>query len=180
MKIFLAGVSCVGKTAIGKCLAEKLRLAFYDLDLEIEKFFAEPIGRLQARFLTDYTFREETAAVIKRLVETNKNNEYVVALRPSGLMDSYYRILKNLQCTIIALTDAPENILSRITFYDEESKPLVRKLSEKEKAHYLREIRADMSYFGRTYKRAHLTIDIAGLGIEESARKIMDILPKNC
>lgn len=179
MKVFLVGVSCVGKTAIGKCLGEKLGLPFYDLDLEIEKFFGEPIGRLQNGFLTPNAFREKTAVVLKRLVEANRNNEYVVALRPSGLMDCYYRILKNLQCTIVVLTDEPENILSRITFYDKDSKPLVRQLTEKEEADYLLEIRADLSYFGRTYKRAHLTIDIAGLGIEASATKIKDTLPKN-
>jgi shikimate kinase len=37
MKVFLAGVSCVGKTAIGTSLAARLGCPFLDLDREIEK-----------------------------------------------------------------------------------------------------------------------------------------------
>jgi regulator of PEP synthase PpsR (kinase-PPPase family) len=107
MKVFLVGVSDVGKTAIGRCLAEKLAVPFFDLDLEIEKFFGEPLSRLESRFPTLEEFREQTA---------------------------------------------------------------------KEKAFYLRDIRADIDYFGRTYRRSHIVIDIAGQGIEESAKRIQDSL----
>jgi shikimate kinase len=44
MKIFLVGVSCVGKTTIGKRLAERLGYAFFDLDTEIEHYFALPLS----------------------------------------------------------------------------------------------------------------------------------------
>jgi hypothetical protein len=33
-----------------------------------------------------------------------------------------------------------------------------------------------MTYFGRTYRRANLTVDIAGLGPEEAAQKVKDLL----
>jgi shikimate kinase len=39
MRIFLAGVSCVGKTTIGAQLAGLLECGFFDLDIEIERFF---------------------------------------------------------------------------------------------------------------------------------------------
>jgi shikimate kinase len=39
MQIFLTGVSCVGKTTIGKRIAEVLGIKFFDLDQEIEIFF---------------------------------------------------------------------------------------------------------------------------------------------
>lgn len=39
MKILLFGVSNVGKTTIGKLLAEKLNFSFYDLDEEIKKYY---------------------------------------------------------------------------------------------------------------------------------------------
>ena len=176
MKIFLAGVSCVGKTAIGKCLAGKLNYPFFDQDIEIEKFFGQPIERLQEKFLTQSSFREHTAKALKYITEQNENHDYVVALRPSGLMDFYYRILKKLRCTIIVLQDKPENILSRIVFFDKDSHPMVKQLSNDEKAYYLREIKKDIAYFGRTYKKAHLTVNISGLGIEKSAAKIIECL----
>lgn len=39
MKILLFGVSNVGKTTIGKLLAEKIKFSFYDLDEEIKKYY---------------------------------------------------------------------------------------------------------------------------------------------
>ena len=48
MKVFLTGVSCVGKTTIGAKLASLLGYPFFDLDKEIETFFGKPLERLQA------------------------------------------------------------------------------------------------------------------------------------
>jgi shikimate kinase len=36
MRIFLAGVGCLGKTAVGAKLADLLGYPFFDLDVEIE------------------------------------------------------------------------------------------------------------------------------------------------
>jgi shikimate kinase len=74
------------------------------------------------------------------------------------------------------LQDKPENILSRVVFFDKDSNPVVKKMSDDEKAYYLQESKKDLAYFGRTYKKAHLTIDISGLGIEKSAVKIVGCL----
>jgi len=134
MKVFLTGVSCVGKTAIGKCVADKLIYPFFDQDVEIEKFFDLPIERLQYKFLTPSSFREHAANALKYLIEQNENHGYVVALRPNGLMDCYYRILKKLRCTIIVLQDRPENILSRIIFFDKDSNPIIKQIPDDETA----------------------------------------------
>jgi len=42
--------------------------------------------------------------------------------------------------------------------------------------YYLRDIRADISYFGRTYKRADLRVDIAGIAQEEAALRVKEAL----
>ena len=39
MRLFIVGVSCVGKTAIGLKLSELIGYHFFDLDDEIEAFF---------------------------------------------------------------------------------------------------------------------------------------------
>lgn len=44
--------------------------------------------------------------------------------------------------------------------------------------YYLRDVRADIAYFGRSFHRAHLMVDINGLDVEASARKIEDMLRK--
>ena len=49
MKVFLTGVSCVGKSTIGAELAALLGIPFFDLDTEVEAFFQTSIGLLQAQ-----------------------------------------------------------------------------------------------------------------------------------
>lgn len=57
MRIFLAGVRCVGKTTVGAKLADLLGYPFFDLDVEIERFFGTSIERLQNSYLTSHSFR---------------------------------------------------------------------------------------------------------------------------
>ena len=64
MRIFLTGVGCVGKTAIGKKMGELLGVRFFDLDNEIESFFETSIERLQNRFSLRFTL---TATKLRRL-----------------------------------------------------------------------------------------------------------------
>jgi hypothetical protein len=66
---------------------------------------------------------------------------------------------------IAVLTDMPENILDRITFYDIDSSPIEKRL-------YLREIKKDISYFRKSCDRAYLRIDISGLSAAEAVEKI--------
>jgi hypothetical protein len=55
---------------------------------------------------------------------------------------------------------------------------ITKVLTEERRSHYLREIRADTAYFGRTFNRADLTVDINGLDIEACAEKTDDMLRK--
>jgi shikimate kinase len=91
-------------------------------------------------------------------------------------MDNYWRIVKKAGGMIVVLKDKPENILQRITFYDIDSRPIEKHLTKKEKLLYLKEIKKDITYFRRTYARADLTVDITGLGPDESAKKIKHAL----
>src|SRR6266487_6187696 len=154
MKICLVGVSCVGKTTIGKGLAARLGYTFFDLDTEIEHAFGNSIERLKAKLLTASAFRQKAAQVLKHLVCQQEKPHCVVALPPSGLMDHYARVLKQGACVTIALYDRPENILARITFYDKDSHPIHKALSAAEKAYYLREITADTTYFGPWHRKS--------------------------
>jgi shikimate kinase len=94
-------------------------------------------------------------------------------------MGGYWKVVKTTQsATIILLRDTPENILRRITFYDIDSRPLARTLTDREKSFYLREITGDIAYFRRSFQRAHIAVDIAGCGAEEACRKVKDALTR--
>ena len=103
MRVFLTGVGCVGKTSIGAILASRLGCRFYDLDLEIERFFKTSIERLRNRFLTVESFRSEAARALMHILAHPESRNCVIALPPSGLMGRYLRVLKRAGGTIIVL-----------------------------------------------------------------------------
>ena len=176
MRIFITGVACVGKTTLGAKLAALLGYQCFDLDTEIERFFGMSIPRLRGRFLTSYSYHKEAAKALKHVLSRESGRDCVIALPPAGLMDAYWLLVKVTEAATVVLQDTPENILKRITFYDDDSRLIDKILTDREKRCYLREIKADMTYFRRTYRRANLTADIAGLGPEDAAQKIKDLL----
>ena len=179
MRIFLTGVSCVGKTTVGAKLATLLSRPFFDLDHEIESFFSIPIERLQGKCLTMYAFRQEAAKALTHLLKREESGEAVIALPPSGLMDNYWRVVKRAKGTIVVLTDDAANILKRITFYDKDSNPIAKHVTEKEKPLYLKEIEKAITYFNRTYKRADIAVHLSGLGPGQAAKKVKEMLDKH-
>ena len=163
MIIFLTGISCVGKTTIGTKLSQLLKYSFFDLDEEIEKYFKISIERLQNKYLLMHSFREEASKVLAYILSLPESKNSVISLPPSGLMGGYWRVIKKYQGKIIILIDKPANILQRVTFYDIDSKLIKKNLSEKDKKYYLREIKKDMTYFGRSYSKAGMKMDISNL-----------------
>jgi len=170
------GVSCVGKTSIGAILASRLGCQFYDLDVEIERFFKTSIEQLRNKLLTGESFRSEASRVLMHILENPESRNCVIALPPSGLMGRYLRVLKRAGGTIAVLTDKPENILNRITFYDVESHPIEKQLTEGEKLIYLREIKKDITYYRKSYDRVDFRVDISGMSAEEAAEKVQQSL----
>ena len=139
MRVSLVGVSCVGTTTIGRILADRRGWPFFDLDDQIERHFGISIERLQARFLTGYDYRKESAVVLERIATANP--DCVIALPPSGLRDAFLRVVRRVPGVTVAVHDTPENILERITFYDVDSRRIEKHLTGEERILYLKEIR---------------------------------------
>jgi shikimate kinase len=171
-RIFLTGVGCVGKTTVGRELANLFDVAFFDLDYEIEKFFGTSIERLQDQFLTNHSYRDKASEALVYLLARSESQESVIALPPSGLMGGYLRAIKKSSGITVALLDKPENIVERITFYDRDSNPIKTDLTAEEKRQYLKEIKKDITYFKKTYERANLRVDIEGMVPEEAAARV--------
>jgi len=179
MRIFLAGVSCIGKTTIGSILADLLHYRFFDLDMEIERFFGTSIERLQNRYLTMYSYRQDASKALKDILSREESQNCVIALPPSGLMENYWKVVKTAKGAIVVLQDEPRNILKRITFYDTDSRPIHKNLTDNEKRLYLRKIKEDITYFRRSYQRANVTVDIASFGPEDAAHKVKDTITES-
>ena len=176
MKIFLVGLSDIGKSTIGTELAKKIDYKFFDFDEEVEEFFNTKISHIQSQFITEYSYRVHLSVVLKKIIEENNNYNYLVTLPPSGLRDCYLRKLKKMNCVVIALHDLPENILERITFYDDDSHKIEKILTDEEKKLYLKEIKKDNTYFNKTYKRTKFHIDLDGASVNESVLKIEKLI----
>ncbi len=178
MIIYLVGVSCVGKTTIGKILAEQMEFKFYDIDREVEIYYQKTIERLQDKSFTMNEFREKASAVLDNLLSNTDNS--VIAGTPSGLKYSYWKVFKkhksNKEIFSIHIQDSHENVLKRLTFYDKDSKPIVEELNEAKKKRYLKEIKADYNYFKNSYKRADLQIDIENISLDNIPNVIINEL----
>ena len=173
MCIFLAGVSCVGKTAIGARLAELRRIRFFDLDVETERLYGMSIERLRNQHLASHGFRLAVSQALQHVLSREDSCQCVIALPPSGLLGPLWKVVsKTREATTVVLKDTPENILRRITFYDVESRLLQKKLTDHEKGLYLREIKRDIAYYNRSFRRANITVDISSCGLEEASRKV--------
>jgi shikimate kinase len=167
-RIFLVGVACVGKTTIGTELARLLGCRFYDLDTEVEAFYGISIECLQRQLDSMDDFRTAAAKVLGHILADPESCHCVVALPPRGLMDAYWNVVRSSQATTLVIQDKPENILSRIVFFDIDSGPVNCALSAHERRWYLK----DISFFRIYYKKATMSVDISGLSVEQSAHKI--------
>ena len=176
MRVFLAGVSCVGKTTVGAHLAVLRGVPFFDLDTEVERFFQRPIAQIQTECVTMDTYRRRAAGVLAGLLTKEQSLDCVIALPPSGLMGKYWKSVKAANGIVVVLTDTPENIVQRITFYDQNSRLIQKVLSDREKRAYVSHIRKDMAYFGRSYKKADVVVEVAGLSPRDVAVKVNEIL----
>jgi shikimate kinase len=168
MIIYLVGMSCVGKTTIGRMLATKIGYSFFDLDEEVEKYYQKPIERIQDEFYSMNGFREKASVVLDKIL--SDENNAVIASTPAGLKFSFLQIYKKhkkrREIISIHITDKPENILERLTFYDKDSKPIHVHMDESKKIRYLRKITADYNYFKDSYERADLQVNIEYLKLK--------------
>ena len=168
MKIIFIGVSCVGKSTIGKMLAEKAGYKFFDFDLEIEKYFNSFISLLKREFLTEYDFRKKASIVLARILEENEDN-FIIAMPPSGLMDYYWRIIKKDESLVtIALKDKVRNIFKRMRFYDDFSQLIDIKIKKENERAYLRAISLDIEYFGGHIKE----LKLATISMEKAPHRL--------
>jgi shikimate kinase len=92
MIIYLVGIGCVGKTTVGKRLAEKIGFPFYDLDEEVERYYQKPIERIQNECFSINAFREKASVVLDSIFNQDENS--VVAGTQTGLKYSYLQIYK--------------------------------------------------------------------------------------
>ena len=89
-----------------------------------------------------------------------------------GKRQGSFFVVRRVPGVTVAVHDTPENILERMTFYDIDSGRIQKHLTGEERIVYLKEIKADISYFKRSYERADQQVTITGLDPQASAAAI--------
>ena len=181
MILYLVGISCVGKTTIGKMLAENIDFPFFDLDIEIQNFYNKPIERIQDECFSMNEYREKASKVLDLLF--SKNIDSVISGTPAGLKYTYLQVYKkhkaDKELYSIQINDSCENVLDRLTFYDKDSNLIIEKMDDSKKRRYLNEIKADYNFLKDSYKRADFKIDINNMSLVDIPNLIIIELQKN-
>lgn len=162
--IYLVGFMGVGKTTVGKILAEKLKLRFIEMDDTIEKKENSPITEIFETKGEQY-FRQLESSLLKKI---SKETNLVVACG-GGLIcnKENLKILKETG-TVFNLAAQAKTIYERVKKH--KHRPL---LNVNNPMLRIDELIQERSQY---YKQARHTINTANIAPDEVADKIIDIL----
>lgn len=159
MRIILTGISCVGKSTIGKILAENIRYRFFDFDNEVEIYYNKPLARFKAEitgFHPEREYQKTVAPLLAKILVENADN-IVIAMPPSGLFTPYRHVLdKHHDVIKIVIHDDPQHILNRLVFTDDDSNPMESQVTDENRKYYFSEIKKDITYYKKSYQSANI------------------------
>jgi len=170
-KIILIGFRCVGKTTIGKRLAEALNWKFLDLDIEIQKETKKTIKELVEEKGWDY-FRKVEKESMKKLKDM-KN--VVIALGGGSVIHEDEMKLLFKKSFIVWLYSSPEVILERMK---KDEKTISQRPSLKNSG-LEKEIRDVLKERIPLYEKfSHFKIDTDDIDVEGAVGKILKNIPQ--
>jgi shikimate kinase len=167
--IFLVGFSGSGKSTIGRKLARKLRVQFYDTDQIIEQAAGKSIPRIFSEDGED-AFRHLEQQAIEGIV-TRRLHSKVIALGGDAYQNKRTRNLLNKHGVVVYLSCSQEELLKRISELPD--RPKLHGLSSGANRTSKTVLRARMkTLLGKRlkhYRSAHLTFSTSGKDVDNSA-----------
>lgn len=172
MNILLFGVSNVGKSVSGRLLADLLGYIFYDLDDEVKK---DQNTTLEEFVSTGTLLERDTVRcrILNHLAGMTGNK--VIAVSPLSCIKDIRYLFSSPGVISIELTDSAENIFDRLVFSDEND--IIYKddaYKKRHKDHYLKEIQADLEWYGSVYSDIKNRFNLLGRLPEEAVPKMID------
>lgn len=175
MKILLFGISNIGKTSIGKLLAQKLKYNFFDLDDEIKAVYHTTLENFNRLFPDDYKRHQIRCDMLKQLIDRSKHS--VIAVSVINYKEMLDPILNNKDILTIELRDKPENIFDRLVFSDENDNIYKDDdYKNKHRKHYMNEIISDLYYYSQIYQNVSSKYFIDNKPIAAAANELYTLI----
>ncbi|MCZ4409616.1 AAA family ATPase [Cryomorphaceae bacterium 1068] len=169
-KVFLIGYMGVGKTTLGKRIANSMRLPFYDLDKEIVRMDSRLIKEIFVQS-GELHFREVETRILKDFC--NRKESFVLstgggAATSIGNMES----MKD-SGVVVWLDMSVDKILSRLA--QGEDRPLLEGFPEEKRQDF---IKTHLAERVPHYRKAHIRFDSTNVNAEKLEHLVKEIHSK--
>lgn len=153
MNIMLFGMSNVGKTTIGKILANKLGYDFYDLDLEIKKKF----NMTMEEFVNRYRVLSKRDMIRGQLIGEilQRDSDKVIAITQMYYSRYFMPYIEQDGNLAVELQDTVENIFNRLVFSDSNDQICDDSVEYRNahKDYYMQEIEQDYEFYKKSFSK---------------------------
>jgi len=173
MIIALFGVTCVGKTTIGKIISEKLGYEFYDLDSELKSFYNDTITNIFSEYICGHTIDTKKAHVLQNILYKCVNKT-VIAVSPIYYTNTYKQMFKDKNVFSIVLQDDPGSIADRMIYTDNDDNVIEGYKTDKKQE--IRVVKHFISQYKRAYSKIQQHYYIGGKSAVEAAYEIIEII----
>lgn len=166
--IILVGYMCAGKTTVGKALARRLGVTFYDLDWYIEERFHTKVPRIFAEQGEEH-FRDLERRMLHEVAEFEN-----VIISCGGGTPCFFDNIDyiNQQGEVVYLKATPE-VLYRHLLMGKVERPLIKNKTPEELIVYITEQVAKREEF---YNKAKYTLDVSLMDNYEKIQLSVDQL----
>lgn len=122
MKIFLVGLPGSGKTTLGKKIAEKYNISFFDLDEEIIKIENRSVSEIFMTFGENYFRRKESEI----LLQVIKDNQQLVLATGGGTPCFFSNIKLMKESGTVIFLNTPLDIIAERLASEKNTRPLIK------------------------------------------------------
>ncbi len=172
MRLYLIGYMATGKSTIGRKIAKRAELPFFDTDHMVE----EAEGAECADIIT-YAGEEYFRAAERRALEKTAEQGSAIISTGGGLPiwgDNQAWIAEH--GVSVYLKRTPEQIISRLSPYGRQKRPKFRGLSDEELLHFMRKHLAEREPI---YSKADIVVDCSEMSDWEIADRLVEFVTKN-
>ena len=170
MLLFLVGYAGCGKSSLGKRLARRLGKRYVDTDKLVERSEGAMVADIFYYQGEEY-FRNAERGVLEQLIEEAFDGIVATGGGLATWQDNIERM--NDVGVTIYLRRSPANIMSRLSDYGREKRPMFRGKSDAELLDFMTQ---QMALREPYYAKSHLTLECDGISDDDAVEKIVNYI----